>query len=144
MNVILTEIMRSMQVKITQANARFEAGPLPTCMGDRSLISQVFLSLIDNSIKFLDRTRQGFIRISAKTAGDQSVYCIEDNGVGIAPNYQGKVFEAFQRLTPDESPGEGLGLTIVRQIVERHNGRTWVESELGKGSKFFVSLPSAQ
>ncbi|MDO8302380.1 MAG: PAS domain S-box protein [Sedimentisphaerales bacterium] len=144
MNAMMAEVTRSVQIKIAQANAVIEVGSLPPCRGDHSLMSQVFSNLIDNSIKFFDKTRQGIIRISGRTENGQSVYCVEDNGVGIAPKYQEKVFEVFQRLVPDETPGEGLGLTIVRQIVERHNGYTWVESELGKGSRFFVALPSDQ
>ncbi|MHC4310041.1 MAG: ATP-binding protein, partial [Planctomycetota bacterium] len=63
-------------------------------------------------------------------------------GVGIAPEHQNKIFEIFHRLEPDKKNGEGLGLTIVRRILDRHNGKIWVDSELGQGSKFFVSLPS--
>jgi light-regulated signal transduction histidine kinase (bacteriophytochrome) len=140
MNAIIAEIIRNVQFRLTQANARVEVESLLPCMGDYSLISQVFASLIDNSIKFFDKTRPGLIRITCRTSGGQPVYCVEDNGVGIAPEYQGKIFEVFQRLTPEETPGEGLGLSIVRQIVERHNGRVWIESQYGKGSKFFVSL----
>lgn len=143
LNAMMAEIIRGMQVRIAQTNARIEAGPLPPCMGDYPLIHQAFSNLLDNSIKFLDKTRQGIIRISGKTENGWSVYCVEDNGIGIAPDYQGKVFEVFQRLMPDETPGEGLGLTIVRQIAERHNGRVWVESEPGMGSRFFVLLPTA-
>jgi PAS domain S-box-containing protein len=142
MNAMMAEIMRGVQLRISQANARIEVESLPPCMGDYSLISQVFASLIDNSIKFLDKTRPGLIRITAAAEEGRCVYCVEDNGVGISPEYQGKVFEVFQRLTPEEKPGEGLGLSIVRQIVERHNGRVWTESQYGKGSKFFVALPN--
>jgi signal transduction histidine kinase len=83
------------------------------------------------------------IQISAKIEDGQSVYCVEDNGAGIAMDHQGKIFEIFHRLEPEKKGGEGLGLTIVRRILDRHNGKVWVESEPGKGSKFFVSLPSA-
>lgn len=64
-------------------------------------------------------------------------------GLGIAPGLYDKVFEAFHKLEPDKSEGEGLGLTIVRRIVERHNGQVWFESEQGKGSNFYISLPTA-
>jgi PAS domain S-box-containing protein len=142
MNALMAEIVRTMQFRIAQAGARIALESLPACIGDYSLISQVFSSIIDNSIKFLDKTRPGLIRITGRTDDDLSIYCVEDNGIGIESAYKGKIFEIFQRLGPGESPGEGLGLTIVRQIVERHNGRVWIESEYGKGSKFFVSLPN--
>jgi PAS domain S-box-containing protein len=144
MNAVIAEIVRSMQFKILQANVRVEAGQLPPCMGDHMQIGQAFANLIDNSIKFLDKTRPGLISISGKEENNEAIYCVEDNGLGIAPEYQGKVFEIFQRLRPDEAAGEGLGLAIVRQIVERHNGRVWVESTLGQGSKFFILLPAVK
>ena len=71
------------------------------------------------------------------------IFCVEDNGIGIAPEHHEKVFEIFQRFDPEASFGEGLGLTIVRRILDRHSGKIWLESESGKGSKFFVSLPAA-
>jgi signal transduction histidine kinase len=66
---------------------------------------------------------------------------VEDNGIGIDPDNIDRIFEMFQQIMPGKSPGEGLGLTIVQKAVERHHGKIWVESEPGKGSRFFVSLP---
>ena len=68
-------------------------------------------------------------------------YCVEDNGIGIADKDRERIFEIFCRLDPDASVGEGLGLTIVRKILNRHGGKVWVESEPGKGSRFLVCLP---
>ena len=74
-----------------------------------------------------------------------SIYCVEDNGIGIAPEHQDNIFELFHRLDPaDSAGGEGLGLTIITRILDRLNGSITVESELGKGSKFFVSLPAVR
>jgi signal transduction histidine kinase len=92
-------------------------------------------------LKYSDPQRPPIIRISGHTKGDQSVYCIEDNGIGIDPGHQKNVFEIFHRLDPDKCEGEGLGLTIVQQVLGRLSGDIWVESEKEKGSRFFVSLP---
>jgi signal transduction histidine kinase len=73
-----------------------------------------------------------------------SVYCVEDNGMGIAPEHHDKIFEVFHRLNPDDSSGEGLGLSIVMRILDRNDGEIRVESEPGKGSRFFISLPAAK
>lgn len=69
------------------------------------------------------------------------IYCVEDNGIGIPPEYQENIFEIFRSLDPTGSSGEGLGLTIIRKIIDRHGGKVSIESEPGKGSKFSVSLP---
>jgi len=83
------------------------------------------------------------IEISGLKQGGRAVYCVRDNGVGIAPQHRERVFELFQRLQTTGVSGEGLGLAIVRRILGRHNGTIKLESELGAGSRFFVSLPLA-
>jgi len=142
MNAMLTDVTKNMEFQVKEADATVELGTLPGCLGDSSQINQIFSNILDNALKYLDESRAGMIHIYGKIENGQSIYCVEDNGVGIAPEHQNKVFEIFHRLEPDKKSGEGLGLTIVRRILDRHNGKIWVESELGKGSKFFVSLPS--
>ena len=105
-------------------------------------INQVFSNLLDNALKYLAPNRPGVIKISGHKEGEQSVYCIEDNGIGIAPEHQDKIFEILHQLDPGKAGGEGLGLSITHRIVEMHKGKIWIESEPNKGSKFFVSLPS--
>jgi len=144
MDKIVGEIIRNMQFSISQSGAKVTAEHLDDCLGDASMVSQVFENLISNAIKYLDPSRPGRITISSKRSDPMVVYCVEDNGIGIAPQFQGKIFETFHRLNPDQSAGDGLGLNIIKQIVERHNGRVWVESEQGAGSKFFVSFPAAE
>lgn len=142
MNAMLTEVTKSMEYQVKEAGATVDIESLPPCLGDASQINQVFSNILDNALKYLDESRPGMIRIYAKVEDGQCVYCVEDNGAGIAPEHQRKIFEIFHRLEPDRKSGEGLGLTIVRHILDRHNGKVWVESEPGKGSRFFVSLPS--
>jgi len=95
----------------------------------------------DFQFQYLDPERPGIIRISGRKEDSNVVYTVEDNGIGIAPEHQETVFQIFQRVDPTASSGEGLGLTIVRRILERHGGKIWLESEPGKGSRFHISLP---
>ena len=81
------------------------------------------------------------VRVWGKVEDGQSIYCVEDNGIGIAREHYEKIFDMFYQLEHGKKRGEGLGLTIVRRILDRHKGRVWVASEAGKGSRFYVSLP---
>jgi PAS domain S-box-containing protein len=141
MNALISNVVKTFEFHIKKAGVNLEIHELPPCKGDKIHISQVFSNLLDNALKYFHPDRPGIIRISGHKEKDKSVYCVEDNGIGIAPEHQGKIFEIFHQLNPVTSTGEGLGLTIVSRILDRQNGKIWVESELGKGSKFFVSLP---
>jgi signal transduction histidine kinase len=103
-------------------------------------LNQLFSNLVNNALKYRDPDRPLSISITSRREGDRNVYCVSDTGVGIASEHQKKVFEIFHRLNPEDSQGEGLGLTIVNKIVGRHNGKIWVESEVGKGSQFYIAL----
>jgi signal transduction histidine kinase len=129
-----------MKYQLQQAEVKLDVSELPSCTGDRIQINQLFSNLLDNSIKFLDPKRQGIINISGGTQDKQSVYRIEDNGIGIAPEHHGKIFEIFHKLSLSVE-GEGIGLSEVQRIIDRHNGKILIESEKGKGSKFTVYLP---
>jgi PAS domain S-box-containing protein len=142
MNAMMAEIVGGIEYQLKEAGARVEMQSLPGCYGDASQINQVFSNLVDNAVNYLDESRSGLIRIFAKRQANRNIYCVQDNGVGIVADHQDKIFEIFHRLVPDKGRGEGLGLTIVRRILDRHNGKIWVESQVGKGSSFFVSLPS--
>jgi signal transduction histidine kinase len=83
------------------------------------------------------------VRVTGTPENGQSVYCVEDNGIGMADRHQAKIFELYHRLNPGDSAGEGLGLTIVRTVLDRLHGRVWTESEPGVGSRFYVALPGA-
>jgi len=142
MNKLISDIINSLKFQAKSAGARIYFSDMPVCSGDESQINQVFFNLIGNALKYLSPERPGIVNISGHIEDGQSVYCVEDNGTGIAPGHQEKIFEIFYQLEPGESAGEGLGLTIVRKIIERHHGKIWLESEKGKGSKFYVSLPT--
>jgi len=141
-NMIVEHIIDSLKTQIEQANAQIKITDLPSCEADQQQIRKVFTILLDNALKYLDPARPGKITISGQETNDKCVYCVEDNGVGIRPEYTDKVFEIFHRLAPESTvAGVGLGLTIAQRIIEQHNGRIWVESEAGKGSRFCFELP---
>jgi light-regulated signal transduction histidine kinase (bacteriophytochrome) len=141
MSQMLSEIVASMQFAIDQAGASVQVHSLPPCQGDQMQINQVFSNLLDNALKYLDPNRPGVIRVCGQEEPDRVVYSIEDNGIGIGAAHQDSIYKIFQRLDPRRGTGIGLGLTIVRRVLERQRGKVWVESEVNEGSKFYVSLP---
>jgi PAS domain S-box-containing protein len=143
MNTMMTDVSGNMEYQIKEAKAEVDIEPLLPCLGDPAQINRVFTNLLTNALKFLDESRPGKIRIYCSSQDSHSIYCIEDNGIGIAPEHHEEIFEIFYQLEPEKRKGDGLGLTIVKRIIDRHNGKIWIESEKGKGSKIFVSLPNA-
>ena len=141
MNQMLAEIVRSMQFTVERAGVALQVDTLPPCRGDATQINQVFSNLVDNALKYLDPGRPGVIHILGGQKRTEVVYCVEDNGIGIDPGHHEVIFKPFQRLSPDQGSGQGLGLTIVRRVLDRQGGKIWLESTLRQGSKFFVSLP---
>ncbi len=139
MNRIMSDVVNEFEFQRKELKVEFEISDLPSCFGDTGQVNQLFFNLIENAFKYHSPDRPCIIKISGLKEGAHSVYCVEDNGVGIDPDYQKRIFEMFHQLDPAVS-GEGLGLHIVSKVVDRHNGRVWVESEVGKGSRFYVSL----
>ncbi len=144
MNALAAQIATAFEFQLKTKGARLELSDLPECYADRVRMDQALSNLVDNAIKFLDPNRPGTIRIYGSSNVKETVYCVEDNGIGIAFEHRERVFEIFHRLNPQATRGEGLGLSIVRRIADRHGGRVWVESELGRGSKFFIELPNTR
>lgn len=143
MTEVADQIVDFMQYQIKTNEVSVTVGNLPDCLGDEDQINQVFSNILSNALKYRSPDRKGTIHISGCVQKGLSVYSIEDNGIGIAPEHQEKVFEVFRRVNPSGSEsGEGLGLAIVRRILDRHDGRIWLKSQVGKGTTFFVALPS--
>ncbi len=142
LNLLINEILNSFNYSIKKNNIILDVDTLPSCMGDKSQINQIFYHLIDNAIKYSNPDRQIIIKITGKSGADFNTYCIEDNGAGIELKNQKIIFDLFKRINPDNVTGEGIGLAIVSKILSRHKGKIWLESEKGKGSKFYFTLPS--
>ena len=143
MDAMLDAIGKAMDFQIKQADASLHIGKLPACLGDATQINQVFSNLIDNALKYRDPKKPCQISVTGHIENGHAIYAVEDNGIGIAPEHQAKAFEIFHRLNPSAGPGEGLGLTIAQKILERHNGKIRMQSEPGKGTTFFVTVPAA-
>ncbi len=142
MDKMISEVVDTMDYQLKKDAVNLKITPLPPCMGDKSQLNQVFSNLIGNAIKYLGKSVSAEIKISGHKDGQLVVYSVKDNGIGIDKRHQDIIFELFHRLDPDKTDGEGLGLTIVKRILDRHNAKIWVESDLGKGSTFYVSLPA--
>jgi PAS domain S-box-containing protein len=134
----------NLQVAIEENGAVVTYDNLPTIKGDFSQLSRLFQNLIGNAIKFRSE-KTPRIHVSAERKENEWVFSVRDNGTGIDPGNAERIFIVFQRLhSKDEYPGTGIGLAICKKIVERHGGRIWLESETGKGSTFYFTIPVAK
>jgi PAS domain S-box-containing protein len=139
---LVQRIFDSLHATIASQHAKVSlARNLPLAWGDPIAIEQVFGNLIANALKYIDPKRPGQIEVGCCNVDGQDTYFVCDNGRGIPEEYLPQLFRAFRRLHPDVAGGEGMGLAIVRRVVERHGGRVWAESVIGRGTKFFVTFP---
>lgn len=145
MDEVLRQALFAIRYQIQQHGVAIHVDTLPSCLGDGVLINQLFSNLIDNAIKYSEPSRPCRIRISGRIEGSQVVYQVNDNGIGIEPEYHDAVFQLFYRLHPSGNmAGEGLGLTIVKRILDRLNGTIRLESVPGQGTTFFITLPGPE
>jgi len=138
----LDEALANLAAAIRESGAVVTHDPLPTVMADRSQMVQLFQNLAGNAVKFHAR-KPPRVHVSAVQTGNEWVFCVRDDGIGIDPRYAERIFNVFERLhTREEYPGTGIGLAICKKIVERHAGRIRVESQLGQGSAFYFTIPA--
>ena len=139
-NSVLNDALTNLKPAIEDNGALITHEPLPIVRGDEVQLIQLFQNLIGNAVKFHGQEPPQ-VHISAKLQDRDWVFAVRDNGIGIAPEQQERIFLIFQRLHHrSEYPGTGIGLALCKRIVERHGGRIWVESEVGKGSTFFFTI----
>jgi len=139
---VLEDVKRKLDKRIKENRAEITCSGLPEVYGDRMQLFIVLQNLISNSLKYRSDNSPR-IEITYQTKSNKEcVVCLEDNGIGFEQKHAEWIFQIFQRLhLRNEYEGTGIGLTICKKIIERHNGRIWAESEPGQGSKFYFTLP---
>lgn len=143
MDALVDRVLKNFEFRIRDEGVSVETDALPGCIGDEALVEQAVSNIIDNALKYTDKPGRCELIISGWLDGSLAVYCFRDNGRGIRQEYQDRVFEIFHRLDPGGTGGEGLGLSIVQKAVSKSGGRVWVESQEGRGSRFYISLTAA-
>ena len=140
-NLLVTEGMLALQEKMHAAEDAIEAEALPVIQADAGQMRQLFLILLDNALKFRAPGAPLRVKISASEEKDGWQFAVADNGIGMEPQFGERIFRLFQRLHPEEEyPGAGIGLALAQKIVQRHGGRIWVETGLGRGSTFYFTI----
>ncbi len=137
---VLRTVTGAMRKQLEETHAKVEWNGLPPLRADRNQLAVVFQNLISNAIKYRGRNPPE-VEITADAFEGEWRFCVADNGIGIAPRHQGRIFNIFERVHPHDYPGAGIGLSICRRLIERQGGRIWVESEEGKGSRFCFTFP---
>jgi PAS domain S-box-containing protein len=144
---LLTQVTNDLELLINDHRAKITYDPLPVVLADPTQLVRVFQNLLTNSIKFQPQGpahdhEPPRVHISAQQKGEEWVFAVRDNGIGIAPQQTDQIFQMFRRLhSPEEYPGTGIGLAICKKIITRHGGDIWVESEPGQGATFYFTLP---
>ncbi len=145
MNKVASRVVATFYSLITREAARVECKKLPSCWADEHDMEQILSNLFENALKYRDPARPLVITVEGEESKEEkeAVFCVADTARGIASQDVSLIWQTFLRTAPeDDSRGEGLGLAIVKRLVERNHGRVWVESELGKGSRFSFAVPT--
>jgi len=141
---ILRKVIDDFGPEIERSNAIITLDDLPALMADPGQLGRLFQNLVGNALKFQGEEPPR-IHVAVRREERNWVFSVRDNGIGIDPKYKDRILVIFQRLhTMETYAGTGIGLSICKRIVERHGGRIWVESELGKGSTFCFTIPAKE
>ena len=144
-NEVLALTKENLSKAITESNASITSDPLPPVQMHSSHLQQVLQNLIGNAIKYRSPERNPAIHVTAERSGQEYIFGVRDNGIGIAAQYKETIFGIFKRLhTSSEYSGSGIGLAICQRVVEQYKGRIWVESEPGRGSTFRFTIPDSR
>jgi len=139
---LIDQVLVTLALDQQGRNIELSIDDLPACLGDSSLLKQVWMNLLSNAFKFTRNSDPARIEIGFEKHDNEMIYFVQDNGAGFDMRYVDKLFGVFQRLhRPEDFEGTGVGLAVVQRIIRRHGGRVWAESVLGKGSSFYFSLP---
>jgi light-regulated signal transduction histidine kinase (bacteriophytochrome) len=140
MEAVLRQALLCTERQIAERGAVITHDPLPVVKGDFGVLTKVLHHLIRNAIEYCD-TPSPIVLISSRREGSEWVLEVRDNGAGIEPAFQARIFQVFKRLHGKEHPGSGLGLAFCKKAIESHGGRMWMESAPGAGSTFYFTLP---
>jgi two-component system, sensor histidine kinase and response regulator len=144
-NIALRNAQQNLKAAIAESGAAIAAEELPALPVDGTHLHQLFQNLIGNALKYRDPARPSRVHVGVARLDSRWQFVVEDNGIGIAPEYHQRVFGLFKRLhSADKYSGTGIGLAIAQKIVQRYGGQIWVESDLGKGAAFFFTLPAGE
>ena len=144
MNAVLDAVIANLRQLIKETNTTITYKPLPVIIADESQMIQLLQNLVSNAIKFRSEESPR-IHVSGEVQADKWIFSVNDNGIGIDSKYFDRIFVIFQRLhKKDKYGGTGIGLSVCKKIIQRHSGKIWVESELGKGSRFYFSIPKLE
>jgi light-regulated signal transduction histidine kinase (bacteriophytochrome) len=142
---VVDEIRRAENELGRNGSLDMQIGTLPAALGDRALLRQVMSNLVQNAAKFTRGRPSARIEVGSRADGTQTVYFVKDNGAGFDPRFADKLFGVFQRLhSTEQFDGTGVGLAIVKRIVQRHGGRVWAEGQVEQGATFYFTLPGEE
>lgn len=142
MDTLARTVFEELEAAASERTIQFTIKPLPLAHGDHTVIRQVFVNLLSNAIKFTRHREAAIIEVGSRVEENENIYYIKDNGVGFDMQYAGKLFGVFQRLHSEaEFEGTGVGLAIVKRIIQRHGGRVWAEGKVNEGATFYFTLP---